>query len=178
MLCHLHDETLLYLLTQCRYAVRVWDKIFEWMAEHIPPRWDWSTFSAGSQWWTQIGSMSGAPLKGLRSLIILMSREIWKDHNARVFQRKFKSLDQLLGKIKEEARCWILAGARHLGSICIWRSDCFSFLFSPSPLYISIIPFFLVLWLRPCVSSLLINTSPAISAGYTVSKKIRSNAVG
>lgn len=80
--------------------------------------------------------LSGAPLKGLRSLIILVSWEVWKylgkfgrnamlvswevwkERNAKVFQRKFQSLQQILSKIKEEARCWILAGSKHLGAIC------------------------------------------------------------
>lgn len=118
VLCHMYDETLLHLLSKCRYTTRLWDKIFDWAAMNIPPRGDWSAFSSISEWWSHLGSMPGMPRKGFRSLIILVSWEVWKERNGRIFQRNFKSLDQLLCKIKDEVRCWTLAGAKHLGALC------------------------------------------------------------
>nr|TKW00430.1 hypothetical protein SEVIR_8G107900v2 [Setaria viridis] len=71
---------------------------------------DWTAFPSIGDWWSAVGSMPGAPLKGWWSLIILKKR------NARVFQRSFLQ-HGLVGKIKEEARCWVMAGAKHLGVI-------------------------------------------------------------
>jgi hypothetical protein len=61
--------------------------------------------------------MPGAPLKGWRSLLILVCWELWKERNARIFRTTFIHRGQLVLKIKEEARCWILAGAKHLRDI-------------------------------------------------------------
>ncbi|BAH92316.1 Os03g0684800 [Oryza sativa Japonica Group] len=42
--------------------------------------------------------------------------EIWNERNRRTFQQKELLSNSLLTKIKEEARAWILAGAKHLGN--------------------------------------------------------------
>jgi hypothetical protein len=90
---------------------------FAWVAAHVPSRTDWSAFTSTDEWWTTVGSMHGAPLKGWRSLMILVCWEIWKERNARVFRRKFIPSGQLFAKIKEESRAWALAGDKHLGAI-------------------------------------------------------------
>jgi hypothetical protein len=61
--------------------------------------------------------MPGVPRKGWRSLLILVCWELWKERNARIFQLTFIQRGQLVLKIKEEARCRILAGAKHLREI-------------------------------------------------------------
>jgi hypothetical protein len=116
-LCHGHDESNLNIFTQCRYSLAVWDMTLAWVAAHVPPRTDWSAFTSTDEWWTAVGSMHGAPLKGWRSLMILVCWEIWKERNARVFRRKFIPSGQLFAKIKEESRAWALAGDKHLGAI-------------------------------------------------------------
>jgi hypothetical protein len=55
------------------------------------------------------------PKKGLRSLILLIAWEIWKERNQRIFEHKETAAPNLMAKIKEEARTWIMAGARRLG---------------------------------------------------------------
>jgi hypothetical protein len=117
MLCRSVDETGLHMFTQCRYSLSVWQDIFNWVSPHVPPRTDWSTFTSLEEWWSAIGSMPGAPLKGWRSLLILVCWELWKERNARIFRRTFIHRGQLVLKIKEEARCWILAGANYLRDI-------------------------------------------------------------
>ena len=56
--------------------------------------------------------------KGLKSAIILITWELWKERNVWVFNNnKFTMLSALLDKIKVEGKNWILAGAKHFGVI-------------------------------------------------------------
>jgi hypothetical protein len=55
--------------------------------------------------------------KGLASLALLTVWEIWKERNARVFRHKLSPTFIILGKIKCEARLWVLAGAKRLGDM-------------------------------------------------------------
>ena len=61
--------------------------------------------------------MSGVPKKGLRTLILLIVWEVWKERNRRIFDHKEAATSYLLSKIKEEAGMWALAGAKRLGEI-------------------------------------------------------------
>jgi hypothetical protein len=59
-------------------------------------------------------NMPGVPKKGLRSLIMLVVWEIWKERNRRIFDHKEMATSSLLTKIKEEVSLWALAGAQRL----------------------------------------------------------------
>jgi hypothetical protein len=55
--------------------------------------------------------------RGLRSIIMLVCWEIWKERNARIFEHKESAIAQLLPKIKDEARVWAMAGAKHVSNL-------------------------------------------------------------
>ena len=55
--------------------------------------------------------------KAVASLILLVTWEVWNERNARVFHNKSAPLFVLLDKIKNEARLWVLAGAKCLGNL-------------------------------------------------------------
>jgi hypothetical protein len=61
-----------------------------------------------------IANKKEVPKKGLRSLILLVVWEIWKERNRRIFEHKEMAAPCLMAKIKEEARTWTLAGAKRL----------------------------------------------------------------
>ena len=48
---------------------------------------------------------------------MLVTWEVWKERNARVFQHVCRLPSVLVEAIKAEARLWIIAGAKHLGSL-------------------------------------------------------------
>ena len=47
-----------------------------------------------------------ADRKGLRSLIILVCWEVWKERNARIFEHNGATNQQVLNKIRDIARPW------------------------------------------------------------------------
>jgi hypothetical protein len=55
--------------------------------------------------------------KGLASIALFTVSEIWLERNARVFCHKASPTFVLLDKIKCEARLWVLAGAKGLGTL-------------------------------------------------------------
>ena len=71
------------------------------------------------QYWQAIIKTPTAHPKGLRSAIVLLTWEIWKERNARIFNNKSLTPPELMQKIKEEGRNWILAGNKYLGEIII-----------------------------------------------------------
>ncbi|KAF8650663.1 hypothetical protein HU200_063815 [Digitaria exilis] len=54
------------------------------------------------------------PKKAVRALVMLVTWEIWKERNARIFRHHESSALLLFTKIKSEASDWCLAGAKHL----------------------------------------------------------------
>ena len=67
-------------------------------------------------WWTAMSNAPSTRRKGLRSLIILVCWEVWKERNSRVFEHTESTNFMVLQRIKDEARLWILAGAKHLST--------------------------------------------------------------
>jgi hypothetical protein len=53
----------------------------------------------------------------LKSAVTLITWELWKERNARVFSNKASMPLAVMQKIKDESKNWILAGAKHLADI-------------------------------------------------------------
>ena len=77
----------------------------------------WEPSDNVADWWLMMGTRAGVPRSGMRSLILLVVWELWKERNARTFERREQSATTLLLEIKEEARAWGLAGAKQLFSL-------------------------------------------------------------
>jgi hypothetical protein len=63
----------------------------------------WGITDSVKDWWHMRGSFRGVPPRVLKSLLLLVNLEIWKERNARIFNRRECSTALLLSKIKEEA---------------------------------------------------------------------------
>jgi hypothetical protein len=48
---------------------------------------------------------------------MLVSWEIWKERNARVFSNNAPTMAMVVNKIKDEAALWSLAGAKALSNV-------------------------------------------------------------
>ena len=44
------------------------------------------------------------------TVVTLTTWELWKERNARIFNRRFVSTQELAAKIKEEGKVWTIAG--------------------------------------------------------------------
>jgi hypothetical protein len=56
----------------------------------------------------------GFKQKGIASLTLLVTWEIWNKRDARVFRNKSVAHMVVLEKIRKEARLWVIAGAKRL----------------------------------------------------------------
>jgi hypothetical protein len=68
-------------------------------------------------WWRDAIHKRGEQRKGLASFMILISWEVWKERNTRVFNNKATTAPMLVAKIKDEIALWSLAGAKALSNI-------------------------------------------------------------
>ena len=116
-LCKVHDETARHILFECRYSRRIWQAAASWLS--CPSL--LQDLGAGRPtvlaYWHALAKTPTVHPKGLRSAIILITWELCKERNARVFNNKFTMPSSLLDKIKVEGRNWVLAGAKHFGEI-------------------------------------------------------------
>ena len=79
---------------------------------------DWHSMDSLLQWWRTVGTVTGVPCKAVRSLALLVTWELWREQNARIFKyRHQRSPTMLIAKIKEEARLWCSAGAKRLRQV-------------------------------------------------------------
>jgi mannosylglycoprotein endo-beta-mannosidase len=117
-LCNQTTETVNHLFVSCRYTVRLWCYVKEWLGIHdIHPRqWRGSGLST-KNWWSLMTAGPSSNRKAMASLTLLVSWEVWNERNARVFQHKLAPPFVILDIIKRETRLWVLAGARRLGEI-------------------------------------------------------------
>ena len=74
---------------------------------------DWSSFD-NVNWWHQMVGANGNVRKGLASLIMLVSWEIWNERSARVFRKVSSMPNVITSRIKAKVRLGGLAGAKHL----------------------------------------------------------------
>ncbi|CAO2174480.1 unnamed protein product [Urochloa humidicola] len=63
------------------------------------------------------GSSSNTEAKGTRSLVILVVWTIWCERNARIFNNYEKPPSKIVDDIRDAARLWRAAGAKHLAAL-------------------------------------------------------------
>jgi hypothetical protein len=111
-LCPLYkqtEETNNHLFVHCRFSVRVWELLKDWLhIQDLHPRL-WAGLDI-QDWWSLLAEAPGAHRKGLASLILLTVWMIWEERNARIFKHKLSPTFVILDKIKCEARLWVIAG--------------------------------------------------------------------
>jgi hypothetical protein len=118
-LCPLYkqtEESNNHLFIHCRYTVRIWELLKEWLGIQgvFPRRWAGLNIK---QWRSFMEEGSNPHRKDLASLTLLTVWVIWKERNARVFHKKLSPSFVILDKIKCEARLSVIAGARRLGDL-------------------------------------------------------------
>ncbi|XP_071683637.1 uncharacterized protein [Lolium perenne] len=107
-------ETARHILFECRFSKRIWAAAAFWLS--CPDL--MGSLGEGRakvlDYWQAITSTTTSSPKGLRSAVILITWEIWKERNERVFNNKSSLPSVVMHKIREEGKDWILAGAKSL----------------------------------------------------------------
>lgn len=116
-LCMCHDEMARYILFVCRYSRRIWWDAASWLCCPSPLQCIGDGRPTVLQYWEAATQAPSACPKGLKTAVTLITWELWKERNARVFNNRFAMLAILMQKIKDEGKNWILAGAKHLEEI-------------------------------------------------------------
>jgi hypothetical protein len=113
-LCNQVQESADHLLYKCRFTTRIWIELKEWLGLHdVDPR-AWHNRRTVKEWWTKSILQRGQSRKAMASLAMLVSWEIWKERNARVFQNSATTSFMLIAKVKDEMAMWCHAGAKAL----------------------------------------------------------------
>uniref|UniRef100_A0ACD6AK31 Uncharacterized protein n=1 Tax=Avena sativa TaxID=4498 RepID=A0ACD6AK31_AVESA len=116
-LCNQRLESAAHLLFKCRFSIRIWNKLKLWLGLHQIDTALWQQFHSVKEWWKKAIHKKGPHRKALASLTMLVSWELWKERNARVFRGHSVTVDMMVTKIKNEARLWCFAGAKALSSL-------------------------------------------------------------
>uniref|UniRef100_A0ACD5UMD8 Uncharacterized protein n=1 Tax=Avena sativa TaxID=4498 RepID=A0ACD5UMD8_AVESA len=99
--------------------MRIWNKLKTWLGLHQINTSTWHQFHSVKEWWKKAIHKKGPQRKALASLAMLVTWEIWKERNARVFRGHAVTVDMMVTKIKEEAQLWCFAGAKALSSLIL-----------------------------------------------------------
>jgi hypothetical protein len=116
-LCRCQPETARHILFECRFSKHIWQQAASWLS--CPSLLNDLRSGRGTvlEYWHAITASPSACPKGLKSAVILIGWELWKERNARVFNNKASLPLALMQKIKDEGKNWIIAGAKHLAEI-------------------------------------------------------------
>ena len=108
------------ILFECRYSRRIWTAAASWLSCPDLLRCLGTGRPKVLDYWNAIAKTPSSSPKGLRTAIMLITWEIWKERNERVFNNKSSLPSVIMHKIREEGKDWILAGAKSLAELMGW----------------------------------------------------------
>lgn len=107
------EENVEHILIQCMYAREVWEGCLSALHLNIPRP---STQDNYLQWWLSSRKhYQKAQKRGFDTLAIVVAWNLWKQHNARVFNRENLPRRDLIHKILQEIEEWRSAGVGVVG---------------------------------------------------------------
>lgn len=108
-----------HILFNCRFSTRIWNAVRCWLDVPELDIAAWAGVPSLKEWWARMVLGRGHRRKAVSSLLMLVSWdwELWKERNARVFQKKFTMPTVVVECIKVELKNWLVAGAKYLGSL-------------------------------------------------------------
>jgi hypothetical protein len=109
------QETIQHLLISCIFARQFWHNLLSpFGLGHLTPAVDAPSFT---EWWKHVEChVPKSTRKGLNSVIILGAWCIWLYRNKVVFDGDSPSLRRIQRSFLDESVCWVMAGAKGLGS--------------------------------------------------------------
>ncbi len=116
-LCYRNLETAQHLFKDCPFTREIWDKIMARMNHNQPFPVHNPDESLVDWWESRTKQQSKCQSKGMQSLHMLLSWEIWCERNRRVFKDKALQIPQLTARIMDEIHTWSACGAKYLARI-------------------------------------------------------------
>jgi hypothetical protein len=116
-LCNRVQESTAHLFFQCRFSLAVWNSVKAKIGLLDITTTDWVHMVSVKEWWSKLTLARSPNRKGLASLLMIVSWELWKERNSRVFRNVSAPSTIVVGKIMDEARMWASAGAKGLDVI-------------------------------------------------------------
>ena len=116
-LCKREPETAAHIMFQCRYSIRIWGALKNWLGLDGFDISQWSGHTTVKDWWCATTGALGHRRKGVSSLVLLVAWEIWNERNARVISKVASMPHSVVSCIKRNAALWSVAGAKHLSSL-------------------------------------------------------------
>lgn len=116
--CAQQLETIHHLLLHCPFSKEVWFKLLRRAGrQHLALNIAANDNCEFTDWWTHSRKQLLKTIrKGFDTLILLVSWELWKERNRRVFQGVSMQPNALVGRVADEFSVWMLAGYRSLNS--------------------------------------------------------------
>jgi hypothetical protein len=105
------------MIFQCRYSLRVWNELKDWLCLTDFDTNIWANYDSLEEWWCHISSVNGGRQKGLSSLLLFAAWEIWNKRNARDFRSVESMPTRVASIIKSNAILWILARVKILSAL-------------------------------------------------------------
>ena len=94
--------------------VSLWERV-----SHVHLDSDWSDATFVKEWWSHNANKKTQSRRPLASLMLLISWELWKERNVRIFRNNAVPVGVVVSRIKEATSLWSIAGARHLNNIML-----------------------------------------------------------
>jgi hypothetical protein len=116
-LCYRNLEMAQHLFKDCPFTREIWDKIMARMNHNQPFPVHNPDESLVDWWESRTKQQSKCQSKGMQSLHMLLSWEIWCERNMRVFKDKELQIPQLTARIMDEIHTWSACGAKNLARI-------------------------------------------------------------
>ena len=116
VLCSQLPETIDHLLVGCPFSREIWFKVLRWLGwEMVAP----STHTTNlSDWW--LAARKDVPKNGRNgfdSMVVLVCWLFWKERNNRTFDRRVRTIQDVVLKVADEIVLWVQAGFRHLDMV-------------------------------------------------------------
>jgi hypothetical protein len=88
VLCDLCTESGLHLFVECYFTRRIWPELSLWTSTTEIHHSSWQPAGSVHQWWSNLATSTVISMRGLRTLIILVSWTMWRERNLRIFEHK------------------------------------------------------------------------------------------
>lgn len=113
-LCLRNLQTSFHLLWECKMSDDIWKEAATWQGCNALNPTSWSNDATTTAKVQDIirRAAPGQERKGIKSILILISWEIWQERNNCIFRWKSPRAADVISKIRSNMKLWHLAGAK------------------------------------------------------------------